>query len=97
MSVASCGKNHNEATTPSDTNAKVFISTGVASNAPTTPMTNSSHLGGEATASVQLGHSIEGTGLRPAHTRGDGECFPSVLEGVECYQLVRKENDVGDT
>ena len=45
----------------------------------------------EATASIKLGSNVESADLTQTHFDGDGECFPATVNGVECYQLVRKE------
>src|SRR5688572_19255816 len=45
----------------------------------------------EATASIRLGTNVESADLTQTHFDGDGECFPATADGVECYQLVRKE------
>jgi hypothetical protein len=43
-------------------------------------------------ASLSLGLSVETQGLTPVNLRGDGAIFPATVNGVACYEMVRKDN-----
>src|SRR6267143_3018756 len=43
-------------------------------------------------ASIRLGGQSQTNGLIPVNTGADGEIFPGSVGGVECYQIVRKDD-----